>query len=177
MKTVGIAAGVALAVAPLAWADGPQRIGTTMNGYEEVAAPGTISTVASGEFHARIDRDETHIDYELSYKDLEGAVTQAHIHFGRRGTSGGISVFLCTNLNNGPAGTQLCPASPATVTGTIVAADVIGPAGQGIAAGEFEELIRAIRNGATYANVHSVKFPAGEVRGQLPGHGRGHDHD
>ena len=72
---------------------------------------------------------------------------QAHIHFGGPRQSGGISVFLCTNLGNGPVGTQACPAPPATVTGTIRPADVIGPTAQGIAAGEFAELIDAIRHG------------------------------
>ncbi len=68
-----------------------------------------------------------------------------------------------------PAGTQACPPSPATVTGTLTAANVVGPAGQGIAAGEFAELIRAIRAGKTYANVHSTKFPGGEIRSQIEG--------
>jgi CHRD domain len=163
---------VSLAAAPVASAQNWQRIGTNMTGFEE-AAPAAVSTVATGQFDATINQAETAIDYVLSYADLEGSVTQAHIHFGQRGTNGGISVFLCTNLGNGPAGTQACPPSPATVTGTIMAADVIGPAGQGIAAGEFAELIRAIRTGSTYANVHSSKFPTGEVRGQLDA---GHSH-
>ena len=46
---------------------------------------------------------------------------------------------------------------------------MIGPANQGIAAGEFDELVRAIRAGVTYANVHSEKFPGGEIRGQIEG--------
>jgi hypothetical protein len=53
------------------------------------------------------------------------------------------------------------------VTGTIVPTDVIGPVGQGIAAGEFDELVAAMRAGRAYANVHSTKFPGGEVRGQI----------
>jgi len=44
---------------------------------------------------------------------------------------------------------------------------VIGPSGQGIAAGEFAELIRAIKGGRTYANVHSRSFPGGEIRGKI----------
>jgi hypothetical protein len=47
------------------------------------------------------------------------------------------------------------------------AADVIGPQDQGIGPGEFRELIRAMRAGATYANVHTVKYPGGEIRGQI----------
>jgi hypothetical protein len=81
--------------------------------------------------------------------------------------NGGISIFLCTNLGNGPAGTQACPTAPATISGTVMAADVIGPAGQGIAPGELDEVIRAIRNGSVYVNVHSDLFPGGEIRGQL----------
>ena len=105
--------------------------------------------------------------YKLSYSGLEGDVTQSHIHFGQRGVAGAISAFFCSNEPNPPAGTQACPPSPATITGTIKAADVIGPTAQGIAPGELGELLKAIRAGATYANVHSTKFPGGEIRAQL----------
>jgi hypothetical protein len=53
------------------------------------------------------------------------------------------------------------------LSGTIVPANVIGPVGQGIAPGEFAELVAAIRAGRAYANVHSTLFPAGEIRGQI----------
>ena len=78
-------------------------------------------------------------------------------------------MFLCSNLGNGPAGTEECPAEPATITGSFVAADVVGPAGQGLAPGEFDELVRAMRAGATYANVHTTLVPGGEIRGQIDG--------
>jgi len=170
---------VAFAAAQSASADddhGFKRLGANLVGYEET--PSSISTAGNGRFDALIRNDDTEIVYQLSYSDLEGAVLQAHIHFGQRRTSGGIAVFFCTNLGNGPAGTQACPASPATITGTIVAADVIGPAGQGISAGEFQELVRAIRAGATYANVHTSLVQSGEIRGQIrPGSGRRHSDD
>jgi hypothetical protein len=44
---------------------------------------------------------------------------------------------------------------------------VIGPTGQGIAAGQFEEFVEALRAGIAYANVHTTGFPGGEIRGQL----------
>jgi hypothetical protein len=153
-----------------------KRIREFLTGYEEVPA---VSTVAEGEFHARISNDSSQIDYELKYSDLEGAVTQAHIHFGQKGVNGGISVWLCGNPSATvipPAGTPLCPPSPATVTGTLTAEDVVGPAGQGIAAGEFAELISAIRAGKTYANVHSTKFPGGEIRSQIEGNSGHNNH-
>ena len=51
-------------------------------------------------------------------------------------------------------------------------ANIVGPVGQGIApslngVNEFDELVEMILDGLSYANVHSAKFPGGEVRGQL----------
>jgi len=68
---------------------------------------------------------------------------------------------------NGPTGTQTCPQSPGQISGTIHSTDVIGPVPQGIAPGEFAELVAAIRNKAVYVNVHSQQFQGGEIRGQL----------
>jgi hypothetical protein len=53
------------------------------------------------------------------------------------------------------------------VTGTARATDVIGPTAQGIAPGEFAKILDAIRSGAAYANVHTTRFPGGEIRGQI----------
>ena len=53
------------------------------------------------------------------------------------------------------------------VSGVVSATDVIGPAAQGIAAAEFAEMVKAIGASVAYANVHSNKFPGGEIRGQL----------
>ena len=137
----------------------------TLTGYEEFPA---LSTPGAGEFRSSISRSRDEIRYTLSFSDLETAATQAHIHFENRTNNGPIVVFLCTNLGNGPAGTQACPAAGGTIQGTIRPADVgAGAAAQGLAAGEFDELVRAIRAGATYVNVHSTGRPGGEIRAQL----------
>jgi hypothetical protein len=163
--------GVGGVTAAVASGDGGRsRFSTDMVGYEEVPA---VSTPGGGSFQAVISRSADEIRYDMSYSALQGNVTQSHIHFGQEDVAGGISVFLCTNLGNGPAGTQACPPS-GTVTGTIRPVDVIGPAGQGIAAGEFAELVKALRAGLAYVNVHSTLVPAGEIRGQL-GDGDGDD--
>jgi hypothetical protein len=100
----------------------------------------------------------------------------SHIHFGDHHTNGGISVWLCGNPAppqiNPPAGTPACPqaADGPEAMGVLTAASVVGPSGQGIAAGEFAELVRAIRSGVTYVNVHSSLFPAGEIRGAVRVH-------
>jgi CHRD domain len=179
VAAVAAIAGLAV-VGTTAIAGGGRDIREQLTGYEE--DPRAISTTGSGSFKARIDRSDQTIDYRLSYADLEGAVTQAHIHFGLRSQSGGISAFLCSNLGNGPAGTQACPPSPNTITGTIRPVDVIGPGGpapngQGIEPGEFDELVAAIRAGATYANLHTTTYPAGEIRAQLDDGGGGDRED
>jgi CHRD domain len=141
----------------------------------------SVSSVARGRFKATIDQANQTISYEISYEGLEGPVTQSHIHVGQRAVNGGISVFLCGTPNfQPPAGfpaPPTCPASPATVTGVITPANIIGPMGQGIdpttaTVNQFDELINMLRRGLTYANVHSERFPGGEVRGQVEVEGR-----
>jgi hypothetical protein len=143
-----------------------------LTGYEETPA---LSTPGSGDFRLDIHKDS--VDYKLTFSGLESDATQAHIHFENATNAGNVMTFLCSNLGNAPAGTQACPAAGGTITGTIKAADIIGgAAGQGIAAGEFDEFVAALRSGATYVNVHSTLRPAGEIRAQINDH-RHHDDD
>jgi hypothetical protein len=93
-------------------------------------------------------------------------VTQAHIHLGKIHVPGGVMVFFCTN-GSGPPGTPACPATGGTVTGTWTAASVVGPTAQNVTAGDFSALIDALNSNTAYANIHTTKFPAGEIRGQV----------
>ena len=159
-----------------AWSDGDRRekrrfaVSAELVGFQEVPA---ISTVARGRFRAWVDTVSNQIHWKLSYEGLEGTVSQAHVHFGQKSVNGGVSFFLCSNLGNGPEGTQACPAGPAELEGIITPDLVIGPTatatspGQGIEPGAFAEIAVAIREGLAYANVHTSKWPGGEIRGQL----------
>ena len=134
-----------------------------LSGYNE--APLTLSVAGSGTFEAELNDAGTMLMFTLKYKDLSGNAAAAHVHLGRPGIAGGVMFFLC-----GGGRKPACPSGTSgTVTGTVVAADVIGPAGQGIAAGEFDEVLAAMRAGATYANVHTALFPGGEIRGRVKG--------
>ena len=140
-----------------------------LSGYHETLV--AISTPGTGSIRLRVDPAAGTIMYTLRYANLETPVTQAHVHFGSPAQSGGISVFLCSNLGNGPVSTPACPTTnPGEVSGTLTAASVVGPAAQGIAAGEFTELLAAIRADSTYVNVHSEGRPGGEIRNQLTPH-------
>ena len=144
--------------------DGRFVVRTTLEGFQEVPA---LSTSGHGTFRAVVDTNANTITWKLTYDELVAPPTQSHVHFGQKSVNGGVSFFLCSNLGNGPAGTQTCPAGPAELTGVITPDLVIGPAGQGITAGSFAKIVAAIKDGTAYANVHSTTYPGGEIRGQL----------
>jgi CHRD domain-containing protein len=161
-----------VAIPALARDDDEERsFRTRLTGYEE---PPSISTPASGRFRARLNRAGDELSYELKYSNIQNAF-MAHIHLGQLSVNGGVSAFLCGGAP--PASDKPpCPPMGGTVTGTIDASDVIGPSGQGISAGEFAELIAAMRAGFTYVNVHTQmagappgpgNLPGGEIRGQV----------
>lgn len=177
-RWLALAAVVLLGVAGVAAsaASGGDRSGrfvADLEGYQEVPA---VSTAAGGAFRAHVNRAGTEVRWQLQYAGLEGTVQQAHIHFGQEAVIGDVSVWLCTTaaVTGAPAGTPTCPAS-GTVTGTLTAGGVVGPAAQGIGAGELAELLAAMQAEVAYANVHSSKFPGGEIRGQIGA--RGGDRD
>lgn len=121
-----------------------------------------IATAANGTFRARFRPDERAIQYELTYADLSSDALFAHIHFGHSTDNGGILLFLC-----GGGDKDACPLHTGTVTGTITADDIESVPEQGVAAGDFATVVRIIRAGLAYVNVHSENFPDGEIRGQI----------
>lgn len=133
-----------------------------LTGFQEVPA---ISTQGAGALRLRVNEGGTAVSFEFSYANLEGgAVSAAHIHFAQPGVNGAPVAFLC-----GGGSKPACPVSPATITGTIVPADILDASAQGIAAGQFDEVLRGMRAGMTYANVHTAGFAAGEIRGLIGG--------
>jgi hypothetical protein len=165
------------AVALPVQADDDEDFAARLKPFEEVPS---VSSVASGSFRAELNSSATALTYTLTYRNLEGAVQQAHIHFGDKDVNGGISIWLCSNLASPPTppNTQACPmTTEATITGTVGATQTVGPVPQGIDAGQFAEIVRAIREGLAYANVHSDRFPGGEIRGQIERRRGNRDHD
>ena len=154
---------LALAGAAFAAEASDSSVSASLRGLNEV--PPTTSR-ATGTLHGHISDDNTSISFTLTFENLTGNPAAAHIHFGPTKVNGGVMVFFC-----GGGGKPACPASTSgTVTGTITAADIVGPAAQGLPAaptGQFSDVLRAIRTGNGYANIHTANFPAGEIRGQI----------
>jgi CHRD domain len=163
--------GVVMTASAAAIAGGGGKSRAHLSGFQEVPA---VLSDGSGKFKARISRSEDRIDYTLSYDGLEGGnVLFAHIHIGQRLANGDVAAFLC----GGGTKPDPCPAS-GTVTGTITPADVVPVPRQGVLT--FDDLVEAIRAGITYANVHTVRSPQGEIRGQIGGkngHGKHNGYD
>jgi len=148
----------------------PDSFRVQLKGFEEVPI---VVTGGSGELRLVVNEAAGTIDYELGYENLEGTVTQGHIHLGQANVAGGISMWLCqTTANPAPAAvaaiTPVCPGpNSGNVAGTLTAANVLGPAGQGVVAGNLGDVITAIRAGKAYGNVHTTVVGSGEIRGQL----------
>jgi hypothetical protein len=139
-----------------------------MRGSEEV--PVIVST-GQGVLIGTLNDAETQLDYQLFYTGLGSNATQSHIHIGQTSVTGAIVLFFCTNLTP-PPGVPAPPACPngagfQSVTGSLTAANVVTQAAQGVAAGAFADVVKALKAGNAYANLHTVTFPGGEIRGQL----------
>ena len=163
-----------------------------LDGFQELGAlnnqTGAILSDGTGTLRLDLDRTSQTATFTLTYSNvgttapLTGTVTQAHIHFGKVHSSGGVMVFFCANPPIvPPPGTQTCPLNSGTVTGTFTAASVVAIAGQNVAARDFDALEDALTSNTAYANIHTTALPAGEIRGQIRRGDRddhqGKDHD
>ena len=161
-------------VATVAFDDDVNTFRARLRGINET--PGPVATQATGSFHATLSSDGTTLSYTVTYSNLNAQVLFSHIHFGLPKETGGIMVFLCGPAAGQPFGPPVgfpdppkCPdTTSGTVTGSVTAANVVGPNSQGIAPGaDFAKVVQAMREGAAYANVHSMRSPAGEIRGPI----------
>ncbi len=171
MKTKNISFWVitALAVSMLAAAAGPshtEHFSASLSGANEVPP---INSAGTGNFEMTIRPDG--INFSLSFSDLSSNLSVSHLHFAPSKVAGGVMIFLC-----GGGGQPACPAATSgNITGTITAANVTGPTGQGITAGDLDSALEAVRDGLSYANMHTTNFAGGEIRGNVQrggGHGK-----
>ena len=161
----------AVAAAPAIASPQTEQFHADFSGFNEVGAlnaeSGAILSPGHGTLELHLDRVNQTLSFVLTYSDLSAPVTQSHIHFGKKHMAGGVMVFFCSNLASAPAGTQPCPASGGTVTGTLSAVNVLALAGQNVPAGDFQALVDALESHTAYANIHTKTFPAGEIRGEV----------
>jgi len=128
-----------------------ERFSASLGGENEVPP---INTAGTGAFDMTI---QDTITFSLTFSGLSSPLTVAHLHFAPSKVAGGVMIFLCGGGNQ-PA----CPAATeGTITGTITAANVTGPGGQGITPGDLDSALEAVRSDLSYANMHTTNFPGG----------------
>jgi CHRD domain len=145
LKYVGMAAVAALAVAGLA--SGATRGDTytltaNLKARFEVPKPTGVPAGAVGLFTGKaveLENDKAKVTWRLTFSNLSGKATAAHIHVGKPGKPGAVMLALCGPCKSGQGG-----------SGTITHAQ-----------------LAKIEAGATYVNVHTTKNAGGEIRGQL----------
>ena len=174
MKTrnIGFWAMIALAVsmlaAPAAHSQ-TERFSASLVGANEVPP---INTGGTADFNMTIQ--PSGITFSINFSGLSSPLAVAHCHFGVPNVNGGVMIFLC-----GGGGQPACPAATSgTITGTITAANVTGPVSQGVAVGDLDTALGIVRDGLSYANMHTANFGGGEIRGQVrrgAGHSRAGD--
>jgi len=157
------------------------RFSTRLSTFNEVPPK---ANGASGTFRARLSEDGTTLRWTFTWSGLSGPPSVAHIHFGLKGMNYPVMTYFC----GGPKGNPDIPQKPdcpqttsGSITGTTTAADIIplntaGSTDQALDLHDFAGFVRALRAGSAYANMHTTRFPGGEIRGQIAAH-RGDEDD
>jgi hypothetical protein len=118
------------------------KLSATLKAGAEVPKPTGVPAAATGAFTGKtveLANDKVRLTWRLTFSHLSGKPVAAHIHLGRKGKAGGVMVPLCGPCRSGQTG-------KATIT-------------------HAQE--KSIERGLTYANVHTPKNAAGEIRGQI----------
>jgi hypothetical protein len=173
-RLLAAAAVIGLTITAASADEGTIQARAKLSGFHEVTPKLTNGT---GTFLATIQGDQ--LTYTLTYSKLSTPAFMAHIHFAQAGVNGGIFIWLCGSAQApGPAGTPTCPPAGGKVgPRTITAADVVAipptsgnppvNTDQGVSAKDFAGAVRILESGDAYANVHTTRYPGGEIRGQV----------
>ncbi len=116
-----------------------------------------IETNATGLAEFRPILNENTVTYTLNVTDIDN-VTAAYIHSGEQGQNGPIVITLFKSD---------IP-TPKMVSGLLSEGDITADNLQGPLAGkQLSELLSSMHSMGLYVNVHTTKYPDGEIRGQI----------
>ena len=172
LTVVGMAASLATLNVRAQNNDDAVRFFTRLSTFNEVPPK---ANGAHGTFRAELSEDGTTLNWTFTWEGLTGPPLFAHIHFHLKGNNGPVMTFFCGGPKGIPAIPQKddCPQTTSgSITGTTTAADIIalntpGPNDQALDSHDFAGFLRALRAGSGYANMHTTRFPGGEIRGQI----------
>jgi hypothetical protein len=124
----------------------PITLRARLTGEAEVPGPGDPN--GRGRASITLNGAKRQVCFKIRWGGIKNVIA-AHIHRGRRGVAGDIVVELFTAGDTGISGTVRYV--------------------RGCTKGVARAVIRRIRNSPKryYVNVHTVRYPAGAIRGQL----------
>jgi hypothetical protein len=133
-----------------------------------------VTTEARGAALFRLKRDDGTVGlrYVVVVRKIDN-VTAAHIHCAKRGEAGPIVADLYPAAGAEAKTVAGGWAVRGTVTTVHAGVQCKLRDGTMVTVSSLQDLVRLMRRGLTYANVHTTEFPGGEVRGQIPRHGHG----
>ena len=131
----------------------------TMNFASEVPVPPVTST-GTGTFIATLDTTNNLFTWDLTFQGLTSNVNNGHIH-GPASTT--VAAGTTINFNTAPGATFGFGQTTGVGHGamTLTAATAVTSTING------DSLKKLLFAGLTYANIHTVNNPGGEIRGQI----------
>jgi CHRD domain len=117
------------------------QIAASLVAAQEVPTPKGDVASARGTFTGTLTKSDAGavLTWQLSFSNMTGDATAAHIHIAARGVAGPVFVPLCSPCTSGVTGTS-------NINATV---------------------LEAIQNDRAYVNVHTRTNPAGEIRDQV----------
>lgn len=119
-----------------------------------------VETLATGEALFQLSKNGQRMTFRLIVANIED-VTMAHIHLAPAGQNGPVVLWLY------PAGPppQLIPGITNGIlsSGVVSAEDLVGD----LEGATLADLAGQFLAGNAYVNVHTTRFPGGEIRGQI----------
>lgn len=146
--TALLAGGLLLVAVPAAVLAADEVFKADLTGGAQVP-PITVS--ATGDATVTIADNESSVSWKVTYGGLTGAAGAGHIHFGAVDAAGPVMIPFATVSNTGS-------------TGSFASGDYAG--GEGLPA-DWAGVLKAIRDGNAYVNIHTAANAPGEIRGQL----------
>ena len=123
-----------------------------LSGSESVPA---VKTMAKGDATFTLSKDGKAMSYMVTVSGIEN-VTAAHIHLGKKGKNGPPVALITNDKKAGKFSGTLAE-------GTITEKELMGS----LMGKSVKDLVEQIKKGNAYVNVHTDKYPDGEIRGQI----------
>jgi hypothetical protein len=134
----------------------------SLTGAQEVTnPPGGVDTDRTARAIVSFDKGFTELQVKVKLSNSDSIVA-AHFHCNRAGHNGPVVFGL---ISPGQLGIENNMIKGTLTNADYSGADCTGPVGRAI--NNLASLAFAMRDGLIYLNVHSMNFPAGEIRGQM----------